>query len=545
MNDMSLLWPEGMEKYKIKKLDDVVVENLEINTFCSKIGYDSEEAEFIKNILINFCTDVDVIKYRQEIFEDFLNCKEITECFESILPKFSQLNNLNSYDLEEMNLWKFITRLKELEVYIDCINEIKSKFKSATIKSRGLLKFYKMIDELSNDKSFEALSKDIPQVTAERDEIRSITLGINLDSSLEPSEAILLSVNKTKYSESLFMKNFFSSWTKINQNASNAASDYLNTALTKIHKLGYNKETPMLYHMTRDIERFIKSTTKHITKLLIKYMDISALKITFLQPEIVFYMRMSQFINNMMSKNIPFCKAEIKNVQDRFSRVRDLYSINLAINLEYNNVKDLKRNIIANDLDFNDEGRIFILTGPNRGGKTTYTEAIGMAQVFFQTGAYVPAKVAVLSPVDSIFTHFPVSEDKTINLGRLGEEAKRLNNIFRNATKYSLILLNESLSSTSYTESLYMAKDVAKALRYLGVRAIFNTHLHELANNIEELNDNVDGKSKILSMITVMDGNNRSYKVKISPPLGTSYAYDISKKYGISFEQIKSMVDAM
>ncbi len=90
---------------------------------------------------------------------------------------------------------------------------------------------------------------------------------------------------------------------------------------------------------------------------------------------------------------------------------------------------------------------MWVLTGPNRGGKTTYTRAAGLAQVFFQAGLYVPAASARVSPVDAIHTHFPSREQ-----ARLDAEAGRLAAIFRQATPRSLILLNEALSGTSAPE---------------------------------------------------------------------------------------------
>ena len=127
-----------------------------------------------------------------------------------------------------------------------------------------------------------------------------------------------------------------------------------------------------------------------------------------------------------------------------------------------------------------DEGRIFILTGPNSGGKTTYIQAVGALQIMFQAGVFIPCGKAWLSPVDNLYTHFPAEEKTGMDAGRLGEESKRFNGIFKIATRYSLVILNESFTSTSFTESFYLPRDIVCALRYLGARALFATHLHEL-----------------------------------------------------------------
>jgi DNA mismatch repair ATPase MutS len=205
---------------------------------------------------------------------------------------------------------------------------------------------------------------------------------------------------------------------------------------------------------------------------------------------------------------------------------------------------NLSQTMITNDVTFGPEGRIFVLTGPNQGGKTTYTQASGVIQALAQAGLYVPASRARISPVDAIFTHFPVEERPNAESGRLGEEAQRLNDIFSHATRHSLILLNESLSSTSFGESLYLARDIARALRLLGARGIYATHLHELAANVNNLNETSTGDSKLVSVVSLVNENGsdsistRTYKIVTGPPMGHSYAREIAARYGISYEQL-------
>ena len=81
-------------------------------------------------------------------------------------------------------------------------------------------------------------------------------------------------------------------------------------------------------------------------------------------------------------------------------------------------------------------------------------------------------------------------------------------------------------------------------MRYLGTRAVFNTHMHDLARNLDEVNVLVEGKSRVESMVTGVENGQRSFKVFIAPPQGVSYAKDIAEKYGVTFEKIKSNIDS-
>ena len=157
-------------------------------------------------------------------------------------------------------------------------------------------------------------------------------------------------------------------------------------------------------------------------------------------------------------------------------------------------------------------------------------------------GLPVPAKSAEISPVDAIFTHFPEGADDTIDKGRLGEECARLKEIFDSVTEDSMVLLDESLSSTGAYEASYIASEILTGFAVLKTRGIFSTHLHELAARVPEIN----AKSKELGGINIdtlvagIEEGKRSFKIMRAKPDGKSYARDIANKYGLSFETLIS-----
>ncbi len=175
---------------------------------------------------------------------------------------------------------------------------------------------------------------------------------------------------------------------------------------------------------------------------------------------------------------------------------------------------------------------------------------MGQSQVLFQAGLHVPGESARMSPVDGMYTHFATLERTDSGMGRLAEEARRLNDIFQRVTDKSLVLLNESLSSTSPGESLYLARDIVHALKLFSVRAIFATHLHELAENLDSTNAAVTGDSRVVSLVAgvTLNGDEAeaseesavsTFEIKKAPPRGLSYAKGIAIRHGISFEQLK------
>jgi DNA mismatch repair ATPase MutS len=308
------------------------------------------------------------------------------------------------------------------------------------------------------------------------------------------------------------------------------------------------RSDPLLLPLFKDLDMLIADAFRPILASLKSFLKISAEFLAVLEPEIVFYLGAIRLLRQVQASGLPMCRAEIMDKEQRVCVIRDCYNLHLALRSLYreSNAK-LNGRVIGNDVKFDDEGRIFIITGPNQGGKTTYIQALALAQVIFQAGLYVPGSSASISPVDGIYTHFPVEEKPNAEMGRFGEEAQRLNEIFSHVTRYSLILLNETLSSTASGESLYLARDIIRSFRLLGARVAYTTHMHELAASADELNTTTQGDSAVISLVAMAqidpspDANGdvkRTYKIIPSPPMGRSYANELAARYGISFDKI-------
>ena len=129
-----------------------------------------------------------------------------------------------------------------------------------------------------------------------------------------------------------------------------------------------------------------------------------------------------------------------------------------------------------------------------------------------------------------------------MDLGRLGEECRRFKEIFDACTDNSLLLLNETFSTTSFEEGYFIAKDAVRALLKKKIRTIYNTHMHKLALEIDELNKDME-EAQAASLIAVSTEGARSFRMKIASPEGRSYAEDIAVKYGVTYEQLVKTED--
>ena len=563
MEEFSLLHPQN-SKAVYRTLTKEAVNDLSIDFLCEALTKDTYERNSIKQLLINITDDEEVIKYRCDVFDDFLRFPQLRADLSALLEQLDDLRELERFhnDTEASSMWQLINRLREMGGYVDYVTQIKTTLESIDIKSEGLLQLKSRVQAIYNDSGFPELRKDIEETLAKARRFKSITLGVNLDELLRPKTVGVISLNDKEFTDSGILKRF----TKFTNRESelhhgNDVSGFVSfhPANPSTSSFGFGKlvmgaqgdvnqvfrseitgADPLSDALKKVVTDILRRTVIEIKSMLHKYVSIDGYSFISLMPEIIFYIRFAEFCDKIKEKNLPLCKAQVTDREERSCFISDIYNIKLAVKA----VSGEEVDIVTNEFSFDDNGRIYILTGPNRGGKTTITQAVGLAFLLAQNGIYVPASSMKFIPCDNIFTHFPADENDTVDLGRLGEESKRLSEIFSVATRYSLILLNESLATTNVAEGLYIAKDVVKAMRYLSVRSVFNTHMHDLARNLDEVNRDIEGESVIASMVTGVENGRRSFKVFIAPPQGVSYARDIAEKYGVTFDKIKAEIDS-
>ena len=252
-----------------------------------------------------------------------------------------------------------------------------------------------------------------------------------------------------------------------------------------------------------------------------------------LLPEFEFLLKGTNLMRALQIKGNNLCTPEIRPAAERAFDAIALYNPAVALMVD--------DSIVTNDVVFDDKAGIYVLTGPNRGGKSVITCAVGLGLAMAQMGLFVPADKAVLSPADGIFTHFPTGADDTIDKGRLGEECARLGEIFEAVTPARLVLLDESLSSTGSFEASYIAAEVLAGFSRVGCRCLFATHLHELAAEIDNINARTapEGGVPIDTLVAGIEKEGtRSFKILRAKPDGKSYARDIASRYGLTYDNI-------
>ncbi len=567
MNDaFSILFPYKSET-TYKQLSPTACHDLGLDAVCKSLTDDGKEQKMIMNIISQLTADPRVSAYRQKVFADILALPELrakmTELFDK-MEFIRSFGTMHKNSDEELGLWHLFHRLDELNDYINCVEAMRECLSDERIQSQGLKDLRSYIDELYSEAYFAEMKKDIAALRLKASDVQSVTLGINVNERFEAVSMGLISVNSKPFKKSGIVSNFADAvsakdkiqdttdwdgdmhYRQIDKQQSMSIAEFMdkfggfsavrnspfvdgNIRATVVRTPDDDGTANSTFYLETVINKMLGSLVKKLRDTLTKYANVAIVNISSLIPEFVYYIRFAEFIGRLTDAGARFCEAEVSDSTDMTAR--GFYNLKLAVNLED------KSEIVPNDLDFDADRTLYILTGANRGGKTTITQAVGQLFALAQGGIYVPAESFAYRPVDCIYTHFPADEDKTMDLGRLGEECIRFKEIYTDCTSDSLVLMNETFSTTSFEEGYYIARDSVRALMEKNVRTIYNTHMHKLASDAEELNRGNKG-ARVASLIMKSDGGKRSFKVEVASPEGMSYASDIAKKYGVTYEML-------
>ena len=199
-------------------------------------------------------------------------------------------------------------------------------------------------------------------------------------------------------------------------------------------------------------------------------------------------------------------------------------------------LKDM--DFIPNDSYLNNTtDRFLIITGPNMAGKSTFMRQVAIITYMAQLGCFVPADSAKISVVDRIFTRIGASDDLAMGQSTFMVEMQELSNILENATKNSLIILDEIGRGTSTYDGLAIAwatVEYVADLEKIGAKTLFATHYHELI----ELEGKIDGV-KNYSVEVKEKGDDVIFLRKITPGgADESYGIYVAKLAGVSKQVI-------
>ena len=187
--------------------------------------------------------------------------------------------------------------------------------------------------------------------------------------------------------------------------------------------------------------------------------------------------------------------------------------------------KVLEQPFVANDLHLDERSSMLLITGPNMGGKSTYMRQTALIVILAYMGSYVPARRAVLGPIDQVFTRIGASDDLSGGRSTFMVEMTEAANILNNASANSLVLMDEIGRGTSTFDGLALAWACADHLaQKTRAFTLFATHYFELTQLPEQFSsirnvhlDAIEHGEDIIFMHSVKEGPaNQSYGLQVA-----------------------------
>lgn len=452
---------------------------------------------------------VDAINYRHEVFQDLVNpeLSAVMGQFAAAMRKMRE--HLAQADKLHYKYQRQSWFLEAADIYRRNIGELARSLSTVKVHSRGFVSFREYLNRYSRSESFTSFA-------TETQKIRS-------------------NLAATKYS-------FYIEGSRIEVHRFASESDYGAEILQAFAKFreGVGKEYRFEFPASFDMNHIEAEVLDRVAKL---YPDVffsldeyCTQRREFVDPvvgafdcEVQFYLAYIEHVRRLEADGLSFCYPTVRTDSKEISG-GETFDLALA-----NQVIHEKGAVVTNDFYLRGAERIFVVSGPNQGGKTTFARAFGQMHYLASLGCPVPGKEASVLLFDKMFTHFESEEDIHNLRGKLEDDLIRIHQILEEATSRSILIMNESFASTTVDDALFLSKKIMEQIIQRDMLGVSVTFLDELAS--------LDKAT--VSMVSTVDSDNhavRTFKVIRKPADGLAYAQTLAEKYSLTYEDIKRRV---
>lgn len=459
-------------------------------------------------IASTFCAplhDLRAVQYRQQVFRDL----EDEHTRSSIQNFVDGIRAMRGRLTVARNAWHRLQRqgwlIAAIEIYCRTIELLGNNVADMRMRSPGLRNFAEHVTGYINGEAFKTL---VAETQTMRDHLRRVRYMVHIEG---------LQVHVQKFNEQSDYSTAIAE--TFERFATEVSKDY-RVALPEFNDMNHIEEqilecvARLHPEAFRLLDSFCHNHEHFIEPIVARF-----------EHEIHFYLSYLMFIGRFRTLGLAFCYPDMTD-DPGVMNVGDAFDLALAISM----VQEQNRPV-TNDFYLSGSERTFVVTGPNQGGKTTFARTIGQCAYLASIGCPIPASVARLTLPDQIFTHFERQEDLSTLHGKLDDELVRIHDILSRATDTSILVMNESFSSTTVNDALLIGREVLERIVTLGCIAVYVSFLDELST-LDPVCVSMVGE------VARDDPTQRTFKFTRRPADGLAYAAALANKYGLSYDAL-------
>jgi DNA mismatch repair ATPase MutS len=452
---------------------------------------------------------VDAVEYRHEVLDDlrddalFESIESFAETMRTVRGNLSRSDGV--YYAREKERWF----LDAVDVYCRAVRALSEDLASTAVRSRALTALRDYLSGYLASAGFTGLVDETARLLADLSRIR-YSLDIKGDR-----------IRVTDYyGEPDYSADVLATFERFEQDA---AHDYL----VRFHDdVNLNHVEAAVLDMVARLNPAVFHALREYRVLHDGFLDETVRRF---DREVQFYLAYLGYASRLEAAGLAFCCPRVSDLSKEVCAV-DTFDIVLAGKLV-----DEGAPVVRNDLSLSGAERIFVVTGPNHGGKTTFARTFGQLHYLASLGLPVPGSTAQLYLPDRIFTQFERQEDPTDHHGKLEGDLLRVHGVFEQASARSIVILNEIFTSTTLADAVYLGTKIIEGAMELDLLCVCVTFVDELASL---------GASTV-SMVSTVDPADpavRTFKVVRRPADGLAYAAALAQKYGLSHDQLRERI---